>query len=66
MDTLIFIVGVFLLISSLSISYVIERVEDLNYKYYLILKVVVDGLMAFGILMMIVSYGIFLYENAKF
>lgn len=66
MDTLIFIIGVFLLISSLLLSYIIETVENLDYKYYLILKVAVDGLMLFGILIMIVSYGIFLYENVKF
>ena len=60
---MIFIVAVSLMFISYILSIIIERKETLDYKLYLILKTVSDGMMFFGILLVFISYGYFLYEN---
>lgn len=65
MDSLSFIIGVILMLLSYIISVVTERKETLEFKYCLILKTVSDGMMFFGMVLIFVSYGIFLYENVR-
>lgn len=65
MDSLIFILGVSLMVISYIISIILERAETIEYKLYLITKTVSDGLMFFGMVIILFSYGMFLYENVK-
>ena len=60
---MIFIVAVSLMLISYIVSLIIERKETLDFKLYLILKTVSDGMMFFGTLLVFISYGYFLYEN---